>query len=120
MKPRIHAQNSVKRYGGIVEDYIKIHDWFDSTKAAWADTRHRAILHNTFGIYIAEQVFGHVIINSDGKKVDVRNIAEDHVMEDCGFIPTLDQWLDGIPVEDWMRGHGMKKRLQVMGVEYGD
>ena len=88
MKPYSHAVNSVKRYGGKVEDYLPIHDWFDSTKSAFADTRHRAILHNTFGIYIAEQVFGHTLTNSEGKTVHVRNVAEDHVIEDCGFRKT--------------------------------
>ncbi len=118
MKPYSHAVNSVKRYGGKVEDYLPIHDWFDSTKSAFADTRHRAILHNTFGIYIAEQVFGHTLTNSDGKTVHVRNVAEDHVIEDCGFIPTLEKWLGGIPVEEWMRGKGMKKRIEAMEMQY--
>ena len=69
MKPYIHARNSVKRYGGTVEDYQKIHDFFDSTKAAFADVRHRAILHNSFGIFLVESVFGTTITNSDGKVV---------------------------------------------------
>lgn len=118
MKPYIHAANSVKRYGGKIDDYIAIHDWFDSTKSAYADTRHRAILHNSFGIYLAEQLFGHIILNSDGKTVHVRNVAEDHVVEDCGFIPTLENWLDEMPVKDWMRGHGMKNRLDKIGMDY--
>lgn len=76
------------------------------------------MLHNTFGIYLAEQLFGHTILNSDDKVIHVRNVAEDHVMEDCGFIPTLENWFDKMPVEPWMRGHGMKSRLDKMGVEY--
>lgn len=109
MKPWIHAENSVKRYGGIPENYIKIHDWFDSTKSAWADVRHRAILHSTFGIYLAEQVFGHYIVNSDGKKVQVRDVAEDHVAEDFGgAIPTIEQWLKDLPMKTWMTGKGQK------------
>lgn len=120
IKPLTHANASVKRYGGVPEDYLHIHDWFDATKSAYADTKHRAVLHHTYGIFIAEQVFGHSFINSAGKTVHVRNVAEDHVMEDCGFIPTLENWLGEMPVKPWMRGHGMKKRLEVMGVEYGD
>lgn len=102
MKPYIHAKNSVKRYGGKIEDYMPIHDFFDSTKSAWADVRHRAVLHSTFGIYIVEKVFGTTITNSDGKVVSVRDIGEDHVVEDCGCIPTIDKWLSNLPVEDWM------------------
>lgn len=110
MKPWIHASNSVRRYGGQVEDYLKIHDWFDQTKAAWADVRHRAVLHSTFGIYICEQVFGTTLTNSDGKVVQVRDVAEDHVAEDFGGkIPTIEGWLKGLPLEPWMAGRGQKQ-----------
>lgn len=109
MKSYIHAKNSVKRYGGVVEDYLYIHNWFDSTKAAYADFAHRAILHNTFGIYLAEQLFGTTITNSDGKNISVRDIGEDHVKEDTGGrIPTLQDWLKGLEPEPWMLGMGQK------------
>ncbi len=107
-----HALSSVKRFGGIPEDYIKIHNWFDSTKAAYAHVRHRAILHNTFGIFLAEQLFGLTIINSDGKEIPVRIIAEQHVKEDLGFIPTLENWFDEMPVKQWMmRGNNMNVEI---------
>ena len=106
MKPFIHAKNSVRRYGGQIEDYLPIHDFFDSTKAAWADVRHRAVLHSSFGIYLVEKVFGATITNSDGKVVSVRDIGEDHVVEDCGCIPTIEKWLKDLPLEDWMLSKG--------------
>lgn len=109
MKPYIHAKNSVRRYGGQIEDYIEIHDFFDSTKAAWADVRHRAILHSTFGIYLVEKVFGTTITNSEGKTISVRDIGEDHVVEDCGHIPTIEKWLKNLPTEDWMLGRGQRE-----------
>lgn len=118
MKPYIHAKNSVKRYGGTVEDYLPIHDWFDSTKAAYANFAHRAILHNTFGIYLAEQLFGTTIINSDGKAISVRDIGEEHVKEDCaGKIPTLQDWLGKLEPEPWMLGKGQKAFAKHMGLE---
>ncbi len=116
MKPYVHAVNSVRRYGGVPEDYLAIHDFFDSTKAAWADIRHRAVLHSTFGIYIVEKIFGTTITNSDGKIVNVRDIGEDHVVEDCGQIPTIEKWLSKTPVEDWMLSKGQaqfKKRTRI-------
>ena len=116
MKPFVHAKNSVRRYGGVPEDYIAIHDFFDSTKAAWADVRHRAVLHSSFGIYLVEKVFGTTITNSDGKQVSVRDIGEDHVVEDCGMIPTIEKWLSNLPVEDWMLSKGQGtfiKRTQI-------
>lgn len=108
MKPLIHSKISVKRYGGVEEDYQPIHDFFDSSKAAFPDVRHRSILHSSFGIFLVEKVFGTYIVNSEGKKVSVRDIAEDHVIDDLGFIPTLDKWFKNMPIEPWMSG--TKKR----------
>jgi hypothetical protein len=103
-KPLIHAESSVRRYGGTVEDYLPIHDFMDSSKAALADVRHRAVFHSAFGIYIVERVFGDYITNTDGKRVSVRDVAEDHVKEDLGFIPTMEHWLRNMPIADWMAG----------------
>lgn len=104
MKPYIHAKNSVKKYGGKAEDYLAIHEFFDSSKIAYAKIQHRAIIHNTFGIFIVEKIFGSIIKNSDGKVISVRDIAEDHVIDDLGFIPTVADWVDNIPMADWMIG----------------
>lgn len=98
----IHAKSSAKKFGGKPEDYQEIHDFFDQTKAAYADTRHRAILHNTLGCFLAEQLFGHAIKNSEGRDIAVRLIAEQHIIEDLGFIPTLENWLDQMPLKVWM------------------
>lgn len=118
MKPYIHSKNSVKRYGGSVEDYMPIHNWFDSTKASTANFYHRAILHNSFGIFLCEQLFGDTIVNNDGKVVSVRDVAEDHVKEDCkGIIPTIDDWLKDLPAKDWMVGKGMKKYVESLNME---
>lgn len=113
MKPYIHCLNSVRRYGGEWQDYEKIHNWLDSTKAASADFYHRAILHNTFGCFLAEQLFGVTLTNTDGKVVSVRDVAEDHIKEDCqGKIPTIDDWLKELPPKDWMVGRGQRKYVE--------
>lgn len=104
MKPYQHAKNSARKYGGKAEDYQKLHDFFDQTKAAVPDMRHRAILHSAFGIFLLEQVFGTTIENSEGKRVCVRDVGEDHVIEDLGFIPTMERWLKNMPMEPWMTG----------------
>lgn len=101
-KPWKHALSSAKKFGGKPEDYIKIHDWFDSTKQCLADVRHRAILHSAFGIFLAEQVFGHNITNSENKVISVRDIGEQHVLEDLGTIPTMQDWLAGLSIQPWM------------------
>lgn len=104
MKPYEHAKNSVQRWGGKPEDYLPIHDFLDSSKAAFPDMRHRAILHNSFGCFVAERLFGHNITITGGKLVSVRDIAEKHILEDMGFIPTLQDYLAGMPFYDWLGG----------------
>ncbi len=104
MKPYIHGQRSVKRWGGVESDYQDIHDFLDSSKAHFPDMRHRALLHNSFGIYITERLFGTYITNSDGRKVQVRDIAEQHVIEDMGRIPTVQDYLTEMPMYEWLGG----------------
>jgi hypothetical protein len=36
--------------------------------------------------------------------VHVRDIAEQHVLEDLGFIPSLNDWLREMPSQPWMAG----------------
>lgn len=102
MNPYHHALSSVKKYGGKYEDYLPIHQWFDGSKAHFADFRHRALRHHSQGIFDCEALFGAVLINSAGVGIPTRYIGEQHVIEDCGFIPTLKDWYGGIKVEPWM------------------
>lgn len=103
-KPHIHAISSAKKFGGVADDYSKIHHFMDSSKAHIADVRHRAIFHSSFGCFIAEQVFGQLITNSDGKQVSVRDVAEQHILEDLGKIPSVQDWFANMPIETWMGG----------------
>ena len=101
MKPLLHAKASVTKYGGTINDYIEIHEFIDSPKQNYADIRQRAVFHNSFGPYVVEKVFGHYITNSDNKQISVRQLAEDHIVEDLGTIPTLEAWLKHIPRAPW-------------------
>jgi len=104
MKPRLHAQISAKKYGGVPEDYQKYHNFFDQTKAHIADVRHRAILHNAWGIFLLEHMYGTHFLNSEGKEVSVRDIGEQHVLDDLGRIPSLSECLAELPHQDWFGG----------------
>jgi hypothetical protein len=108
MKPRLHAISSAKRFGGKPEDYQDIHDYMDSTKAMIPDVRHRAIFHSSFGCYLVEDKFGIYRLNSNSKEYATRDVAEQHILEDLGFIPTLEKWLKDMPIEAWMGGKGKK------------
>jgi hypothetical protein len=94
----------VKKWGGVTDDYLPIHNLLDSSKSVIGDNRHRCILHTTFGLFILEKVFGVTIINSDGKVVSTRDIGEQHILEDFGmkFIPTAQDYLQEIEWKDWM------------------
>jgi hypothetical protein len=59
--PIVHAESSVRKWGGTVEDYLPIHDLLDSSKAVFSDNRHRALTHNSWFIFVVEKVFGHEI-----------------------------------------------------------
>lgn len=108
--PYHHALSSVKKWGGKVEDYQPIHDWFDESKAHMADFRHRALRHHSEGIFMAEKLFGSTITNSDGRVVMVRYIGEQHVQEDLGHIPSINDWFRQIKPEAWM--YGRRKSLE--------
>lgn len=143
-----HAVSSARRYGGSPDDYLALHAFMDSSKAAWADQRHRAVLHHSFGIYLAEQVFGLqeevrilrallariprwlqrllglripsmtpvTITASSGKQVPIRLLAEQHIVEDCGFIPTVEQYLGELPRKPWM-SRGAAKLSRILETE---
>lgn len=116
MTPYMHAVSSAKKFGGEPEDYIEIHDWFDCTKQYTGEFTHRAMRHHAAGIQWCIEHFGHAI-RVKTKLVPVKLIAEQHVMEDCGFIPTIQDWMQPIKEnpQDWML-KVQKKTKQVLEV----
>lgn len=109
--PYHHSISSVKKHGGHIDDYIKLHNWFDETKGSFPDMRHRALRHHSEGIFWLEQQFGTYITNSDGKMVPVRAIGEQHVMEDIGFIPTIADYLKEMNQAGWMYKPGEGRKM---------
>jgi hypothetical protein len=104
MKPYIHSRIHAKKYGGVPEDYQDIDDFIDSSKSSVPDVRHRAILHSAFGCFIVEKVFGATRTNSEGKVYSPRDVAEDHILQDLGFIPTMEKYLNSMQIQPWMSG----------------
>lgn len=117
-KPWIHAISSAKRFGGDPDDYFAIHDLMDKSKGAIPDNRHRALTHTSWFlstilelVHIPEKGWNGPILRrmSDGKQVSIREIAEQHVLEDFGsFIPTAQDFLGEMEIKNWMNngGHG--------------
>lgn len=104
MKPFLHGNCHAKKYGGVAEDYADIDDFIDSSKVCVADFRHRALLHNTFGCFLVEKLFGRTRVNSEGKTYSPRDVAEDHILQDLGFVPTVEHYLRNMRMEPWMSG----------------
>jgi len=95
--PNIHAESSAKKFGGVPEDYIEIHEWFDETKGWIGHSDHRLFRHHSEGIFECEKVFGKSFFNSDNKKVYTRYVGEQHVREDCNnYIPSAKEWYNNI------------------------
>lgn len=67
-----------------------------------SDFRHRALRHHAQGVAECERVFGVTIKNSDERVVPVRLIAEQHIVEDLGRVPTMDEWFRCIRPQPWM------------------
>jgi hypothetical protein len=73
--PYHHSLSSVKKWGGVVEDYQRMHDWFDASKQIAADFRHWALRHHAEGIFIAETLFGKTLTLSTGRVIPVDGSA---------------------------------------------
>jgi len=120
--PYHHSLSSAKKHGGKWEDYIKIHDFFDETKKSYPDMRHRALRHHAEGIFWCEQIFGTVIVNSDGKCIPTRVLGEQHLLEDIGWIPTIKDYLDNMTITNWMvkpgEGRKMLKEIKEEKLDY--
>jgi hypothetical protein len=113
-----HARASAAKWGGSFGDYLPIHDFIDNSKSSHPDMRHRAMLHSAWGIFLVEKVFGPVYIVGR-KEIPTRLIAEQHVLEDLGFIPTMSDWLENMTLQPWMSG-AKKKTVKSMAEVLGD
>lgn len=95
MKPIHHALVSTRLFGGAPEDYLKVHNAFDMSKAALPDMRHRAALHSVdHGYAIMSLIFPDCVGKTTLEKVCIQ-----HVNDDQGFDTHLDHWLSecGVP-----------------------
>jgi hypothetical protein len=79
----------------------------------------RLLTHNTwFAYHICPKIFGYNITNSDGRSVDVVDIAMLHIAEDfrMKFVPTPQDYLQHLQVQPWMN-NGVKVLESVEGQE---
>lgn len=104
-----HAKSAAHKWGGEPEDYLPIEEFIDSGKQAHGDVRHRALYHHTLGVFLCQQMFGVTLViekrNGTGTvEIPVREIAERHIIEDLGYIPSPTDWLKCMNMQPWMGG----------------
>lgn len=107
-----HAQSSARKWGGGPEDYLPVHEFIDSSKQSHGDVRHRALYHHTEGVFLCERIFGkvlHVKKNVKTIQVPVRLVAEQHILEDLGWLPSFSDYINGMPIQKWMSGSVRKE-----------
>ena len=108
-----HAKSAAKEWGGDPAVYLELEQFIDQSKeGSVGDVRHRALFHHTEGVRVCLRVFGatlevprtHGVI-----QVPVRRIAERHILEDIGWLPSHKDWLGDTPIRPWMSGSQRKE-----------
>lgn len=98
-----HAQSAARKWGGTPEDYIKIEEFIDSSKRIIGDSRHRSIYHHTEGVWLCQEIFGRTL-QVGRKLIPVRLIAEQHIIEDLGWLPSPADYIQNMTLAPWMSG----------------
>ncbi len=107
-----HCQRSAAAWGGVWQDYQPLHHFLEWPREHVADGRFRRILHNTWGVALAAEIFGEAFTRpSDSTLVPVRNIAEMHIQAEMGGVPSLADSLDGLHLERWMCARAMPAQV---------
>lgn len=109
-----HAQSCARKWGGEPEDYLAIHEFIDSSKQVVGDVRHRSVYHHTLGVYLCQKVFGNTVTVSKKSghgthEVPVRLVAERHILEDLGWLPSPADYINGMAIKPWMSGAQRKE-----------
>lgn len=103
-----HAKSCAKKWGGEPENYLPIHEFIDSSKQVIGDIRHRSLYHHTMGVFLCQDIFGKTLAvrknNNNTIEVPVRLIAERHILEDLGWLPSPADYIKTMGVATWMSG----------------
>lgn len=107
-----HAVSAARKWGGEADQYLDIEEFIDSSKQVVGDVRHRSLYHHTMGVYLCQRVFGNtltVVRKKTTVQVPVRMIAERHIIEDLGWLPSPADYIEGMPIKQWMSGAQRKE-----------
>ena len=106
-----HALSAARKWGGTPEDYIEVEEFIDSSKRLIGDVRHRSLYHHTEGVWLCQRIFGRTLAvqrENSTVQVPVRLVAERHVLEDLGWLPSPADYIGGMPIKTWMSGSQRK------------
>jgi hypothetical protein len=87
--------------------------WFDEPKEHFGDFRQRALRHHTLGIAEACEKFGEGLTLSTGRVKPTRWVCEQHLVEDFGRIPSVQDWLVTIQPAPWMARGARKLSVEL-------
>jgi len=107
-----HAQSAARKWGGTPEHYIDIEEFIDSSKKVIADSRHRSVYHHTLGVWLCQEVFGRTLTiprDNGNVQVPVRLVAERHIIEDLGWLPSPADYIENMTLDPWMSGAQRKQ-----------
>lgn len=139
MNSYYHAKASAKKWGGNPDQYIDIHEFIDGSKRIVGDVRHRSMYHHTEGVWLCQRIFGRTItvggrypIHAEPNLLDerepttsptigvvdygplreipVRLIAELHIIQDLGWIPSPSDYIKNMELKQWMGGAVRKEQ----------
>ncbi|WP_327294441.1 DUF6915 family protein [Streptomyces sp. NBC_01197] len=113
-----HAVSAAKKWGGEPEHYLPIEEFIDSSKKVLGDARHRSMYHHTLGVWLVQEVFGPTLDIPKGTpgsshtrtvSVPTRLVAERHIIEDLGWLPSPADYIENMPIAAWMSGSKRKE-----------
>ena len=108
-----HSEADSEIFKVPVDVISPIHKFMESSYIVMPDTRHKSILHHSFGIFIAERIFGLTVVYGN-KKIPVREIITNHLLREFGFAPTLEYFLSELKIQTWMSGSLKHKRKKLI------
>lgn len=89
--PYFHALSSRRKWGGTVDEYLPLHQYFDQTKSALADCRHRLFLHNPWGALLLNQQFSDAWVPEQHHGVTLDMISQQHITEDYSRLVSVEE-----------------------------
>lgn len=116
------AKGLAARWGGVPDDYHSLLDFFERPRAFAPDNSDAAdlITHNSFGIFLAEELLGTTIALSGKSSSDqrpqfisTRSAAEDLVYARIGSIPPAGNLAAHARLKRWMCGTEVRAALRV-------